>query len=236
MEILKGIEIKGNGLWVIKEKTLIIGDLHLGYEEALISDGILIPRGDMFSEMKEEILELLKLKPKLVVINGDLKHEFSRISNQEWKDALELIDLIKKKAELVIIKGNHDKILVKIAEKRNIEIKKYLILEDTCILHGDKIISESLDKRIKTLIIGHEHPAVSLTDNVKQEKYKCFLLGKYKEKKLIVMPSFFNLVEGSDIRREKMLSPFLKNLKDFEVFVLGDRAYRFGKLEKLKDI
>ena len=139
MEILKGIEIKGKGLWIAKEKVLIISDLHLGYEESLVSDGVLIPKGGMFSEMKKEILELLKLNPKLVVINGDLKHEFSNISKQEWKETLELIDLISEKSKILLVKGNHDNILGPIAEKRNIEVKDNLILGDICILHGDKI-------------------------------------------------------------------------------------------------
>jgi putative SbcD/Mre11-related phosphoesterase len=187
----------------------------------------------MFLEIKAEVIELLKLNPKIVVINGDLKHEFAKISDQEWRDALELIDLIKEKCELVIIKGNHDKILDKIAEKRQIKTKDYFILGNLAILHGDEIILDVLDKKIKVLIIGHDHPSVSLSDYVKVERYKCFLLGKYKDKKLIVMPSFFNLVEGSDIKKEKLLSPFLKDIKNFEVFVLGDKVYRFGKLRKL---
>jgi putative SbcD/Mre11-related phosphoesterase len=235
MEIIKGIEIRGKALWFKKEKALVFGDFHLGYEDALIDAGMLIPRG-MFTEIKKEILKLLELKPNIVVINGDLKHEFSRISDQEWKDALELIDLIKEKAELVIIKGNHDKILDKIVEKRGLKTKSYFILGNIAILHGDEIILDVLDKKIKTLIIGHDHPAISLSDSVKVEKYKCFLLGKYKDKKLIVMPSFFNLVEGSDIKKEKLLSPFLRDIRNFEIFVLGDKAYRFGKLGKLKDI
>lgn len=238
MEILKGIEIKGKGLWISKKKALIIADLHLGYEEALVSDGILIPKGGMFSEMKKEILELLKLKPELVVIDGDLKHEFANISKQEWKETLELIDLILRESKIILIKGNHDKILGQIAEKRKLEIKDYLILGDVCLLHGDKIVLECLDKKIKTLIIGHEHPAVSLTDGTKVEKYKCFLKGRYKDKNLIVMPSFFNLIEGTDLKRDEILSPFLKNrdLGDFEVFILGDKIYDFGKFSHLKDI
>jgi uncharacterized protein len=232
MEILKGIEIKGKALWIKKDRILIFGDFHLGYEDALINSGTLIPKS-MFSEIKKEVLELLELKPRLVVINGDLKHEFSRISDQEWKDSLELIDLIREKSQLIIIKGNHDKILDKIAEKRGIKTKNYFILDKIAILHGDELILEVLDKKIKILIIGHDHPAFFLSDSVKQEKYKCFLLGKYKDKKLIVMPSFFNLVEGSDVKEEKMFSPFLKNKKDCEVFVLGDKVYKFGKLKNL---
>ncbi|MFA5084488.1 MAG: hypothetical protein WC475_03900, partial [Candidatus Paceibacterota bacterium] len=63
MEILKGIEIKGKSLWFPKQKILIIADLHLGYEEAMNERGVLAPR-TMLAEMKKEISDLLKLKPK----------------------------------------------------------------------------------------------------------------------------------------------------------------------------
>ena len=99
-------------------------------------------------------------------------------------------------------------------------------------LHGDKILKESLNSKI--LIIGHEHPALNLREGPRKELYKCFLLGKYKNKILIVQPSFNLLTEGSDILKEKSLSPFLQqNLNNFEVFVVADKVYNFGKIKNL---
>ncbi|MEM1535738.1 MAG: phosphoesterase, partial [Candidatus Pacearchaeota archaeon] len=69
MEILPGIEIKNKALWIKRKKVLIIADLHIGYEQALVEEGILVPR-TMFKEIKKEIEELLKLNPKIVIING----------------------------------------------------------------------------------------------------------------------------------------------------------------------
>ena len=232
MEILKGIEIKGKALWFKKQKVLVISDIHLGYEQTLVDSGILVPKS-MFQDIKKEFLELLNLKPKTIVINGDLKHEFGRISKQEWKDAIELLDLFQKESEVILIRGNHDMFLDPIAKKKKLDVRDFFIFDDVCVLHGDKIFLEALDKQIKTLVIGHDHPAVSIEDGLKREKFKCFLLGKYKDKNLVVMPSFFNLVEGSDIKRERLFSPFLKDLKKFKVFALGDKAYDFGKVKDL---
>ena len=83
------------------------------------------------------------------------------------------------------------------------------------------------------LIIGHEHPAVSVREGVKQELYKCFLLGSWHGKKLIVMPSFFTIAEGLDVKKEKTLSPFLKDISDFNVFIVADKIYKFGKLKDM---
>ena len=104
-------------------------------------------------------------------------------------------------------------------------------IDNICVLHGDKIL-ENLD--CDTFVIGHDHPVVSLRENSRVEKYKCFLKGKWKNKNLIVMPSFKLLVEGSDVLKEKLLSPYLKqDLGNFEVFVVGDKVYRFGKLKEI---
>jgi putative SbcD/Mre11-related phosphoesterase len=229
MEILKGIEIIGKALWLKKSRTLIIGDIHIGYEEALNKQGILVPRSQ-FKETEKEIKELLELKPETIVINGDLKHEFKEISEQEWRETLAILDLMLKTSRVILVKGNHDNILEPIARKRGLKIVDKYEIEGRCILHGDRIIETSM----KTLIIGHEHAAISLQDGMKIEKYKCFLLGKYKTKKLIVMPSFLPIIEGTDLTQDKLLSPYLTDVSNFVVFVVGDKTYRFGKLKNIK--
>jgi putative SbcD/Mre11-related phosphoesterase len=234
MEILPGIKIIEKALWIRRKRVLIISDLHLGYEEALNKQGVFVPRM-MFSEIKKEIKELIKLKPKIVVINGDLKHEFGEISRQEWRETLEILDLLLKQSKVILIKGNHDTIIGPIAEKRNLIVREFYCFDDVCVLHGHKIF---LDKKIydsKIIIIGHEHPAISIQEGVKKELFKCFLLGRWKNKKIIVMPSFFTVFEGSDLKKEKLLSPYLdeKNIGNFEVFIVGDKIYKFGKVQDI---
>lgn len=233
MEILEGMKIIGRALWISKQKILVIADLHIGYEEALNKQGILVPR-TQFKEIKEEIEELLQeIKPKIIVINGDLKHEFGEISRQEWHETIAILDLLLEKAKVILIKGNHDTILEPIAKKKNLGIKEFYCLDsgNVCILHGDKILLSSEVHKAKTLIIAHEHPAVSLHEGSKTEQYKCFLLGKWKAKQIIVMPSFFSIFEGTNVKKEKLLSPYLTNIENFYVFVLGDKIYKFGKLK-----
>ena len=233
MKIVEGVEAKGKALWLAKSKTLIVADLHIGYEEAMNMQGILVPRV-MFKEMKQEIEELLKLKPKTIIINGDLKHEFGEISKQEWFETLDILDMLMKKSKVILVKGNNDTILGPIARKKGLEIRDYYCIGDICILHGDKIIENKDVKRSKVIVIGHEHPAVSIREGVKQEIYKCFLVGRWKNKKLVVMPSFFSVFEGTDVKREKLLSPYLRDIGNFDVYVIGDRVYGFGKLKNIK--
>jgi putative SbcD/Mre11-related phosphoesterase len=197
IEIDKGIEIIDLALLV--GDVLVLADFHIGYEEALTKQGVLIPRFQFKDTMDrlEKIFNFLGKNNKAigtVVINGDLKHEFGQISMQEWREALKVFDFLAEKCDkIVLIKGNHDTILGPIAEKRALEVVEEFVVDDILIAHGHKL-SETLNfNKCNTIIIGHEHPAVSLRENpdsVRVEKFKSFLKGKYKEKTLIVQPSF----------------------------------------------
>ena len=235
MKINEDIAIVDLALYV--KGTLIISDVHIGYEEALNKKGVLIPRFQ-FREIIGRLEKMISNKIfNKIIINGDVKHEFGTISEQEWRHTLRLIDYLKKYCkEIILIKGNHDKILGPIAKKRNVKVKDYLVVKDTLIIHGDKLNDDilKLTKKIKKIIIGHEHPAVGLAEGSRVETYKCFLKGKWKNKTLIVQPSFNLVTEGTDVLKEALLSPFLKqDLGKFDVYIVSDKVYEFGKIKNL---
>ncbi len=285
-EPVKGVEIVDLGLYLSDEKILVLADLHIGIEEALVKQGVLVPKFH-FKDLVRRVegifdsLQKRKKKVKTVVINGDLKHEFGTISDEEWRNTLKMLDLLSKKCEkIVLVRGNHDTILGPIADKRKVMFVDHLLDGDKLICHGDKIpeilgssntqgaaARESRraqlslkglpprrgrppqrpesDKHdtsqtrgaaagIKTIIIGHEHPAVSIHEDLRRETYKAFLIGRWKRKNLIVQPSLNPLMEGTDVKNEKLLSPFLKKRPcDFDVYLVADTVYEFGKLKKL---
>ncbi|RMF55613.1 metallophosphoesterase [Candidatus Woesearchaeota archaeon] len=237
MEIISGVEIKDLALYIKADKTLIIGDLQLGYEESLHKKGVLVPK----FQFKDTISRLQKIikenKPDKIIINGDVKHEFGTISEQEWREILHLIDFLREKSlEIVFVKGNHDKILEPIVKKRNVKITPFARIRDILIIHGHEIPEST--RGVKTIIIGHEHPAISLRDGSRVETFKCFLKGEWKRKNLIVQPSFNPLAEGSDVLSEKLLSPLLadSNIDNFEVFVVADKTRYFGTVAKLRQV
>ena len=242
MKLLENVEAVDLAVFLRKEKTLVISDLHLGYEKDLQAKGILVPPFQ-FKEIKEKLEKIFEKCGELnyIVVNGDLKHEFGRISSQEWKEILELIDLLAKHAEkIVTIMGNHDIILDRITNKRNVQFEKTgFAIGEFYITHGHIIPENKKIKKAKTIVIGNEHPAVSLTDKIISEKYKCFLKGKWNGKNLIVQPSFCLMAEGTDMLREEVISEFLKeiNLKNLEVFVVApnfDEVRYFGKIKGLE--
>ena len=236
-KIANSIEIVGLGLYLRKEKMLVIADLHLGYEEMLNKQGIFIPRLN-YEAIKNYLEKIfLRVKPKIVVINGDLKHEFGEISRQEWREVLAILDFIEQNSEqIVLVKGNHDTILGPLAKKKGLSIvdEFYVTSYNALILHGHKLSESEEFKKAETLIIAHEHAAIGLREAQRVELYKCFLKGTFEDKTLIVMPSMNQLAIGTDVLREQLLSPFLQqDLSDFECWIVEDRIYYFGKLGNL---
>tara|TARA_Y100000034_G_C6764193_1_gene340593 strand:- start:267 stop:866 length:600 start_codon:yes stop_codon:yes gene_type:complete len=198
----------------------------------------MVPRFQFDEIMKrlEKIFSRLKGKKiDKIIVNGDLKHEFSTISDQEWRHTLKLLDFFEKHCnEIILIKGNHDTILGPIAKKRNIRVMDHFIINNILIIHGDVIPSKTLLKGVKTIIIGHEHPAVSVREGPRAELFKAFLVGKWKKYNLVVQPSFNLVTEGTDVLKEEVLIPFLKgNLRNLNAIIVGDKLYNFGKIKDL---
>lgn len=242
-KIQKDIEFIDLALFVPSKKILIIADVHIGYEAELNKKGILIPRFQ-FREMIDRLGKIiLKTEPETIIITGDLKHEFGTISEQEWRDTLRFLDFLRKSAKkIILIKGNHDITLGQIARKRNVEVLPYYSFtlgkkksnKKIYVCHGDAILKNIEFSSPDIIIIGHEHPTVSIGDAIRRERYKCFLRGKWNRKVLIVLPSMNLVTEGTDIQKERLLSPFLQqNLSNFDVYVVGEEVLHFGKLKNI---
>jgi hypothetical protein len=226
-----------------KQGILAVGDLHLGYENMLRNQGIMINFNQLEDTKKELELIIKKIKAvstlKKIILLGDIKHHFS-FDKSEIFDLGSFLKFISKfvgKENVILIKGNHDTFTIK-----EYTLRDFYTEDDLAFFHGDKWFKELENKDIKFLISAHIHPAVWLKDKsgIKREKYKAFLVGNFKRKKLIVVPSFFPLVDGSEINElyshsGKHFSILSKiSLKNFDVYIVGkNRIYFFGKYEKI---
>ncbi|MCB9359544.1 metallophosphoesterase [Candidatus Woesearchaeota archaeon] len=235
MELTNRIQLFGLSIYLPQHKALILSDIHIGYEESLNKQGILLPRV-FFKHLYEKTRNLIKeLDVDMVIINGDLKHEFGTISKTEWRHTIRFLDLFKGK-KVILIKGNHDATLDPIAQDRDILLVDEYILDDIQLVHGD--IIKPIPQGVNTVIIGHEHPAITLIGDNRSETYKCFLIGTHKSDKsktLIAMPSYNEITEGTNILNESILSPYLRqSLNDFRVIVYGKELFDFGKIKDIK--
>ncbi len=234
MELLEGLEAVDLALHHLASGTLIIADLHIGVEEALNRQGLMVPRfqlDDLLAVLKKL---LARVRPRHVLVNGDVKHEFGTVSEQEWRNTLRVLDFLRKAAPVTLIKGNHDTILGPIARKRDVKVKDALVLGDTFIVHGHKKVA--IPKGVRSMVIGHEHPAVTLAEGARTERFKCYLRGAYGKVRLLVQPSFNQTTTGYDLLQQDVLSPYLKqDLSGFDVFIAeAGKVLAFGTLGSLK--
>ena len=214
-------------------KTLVLADLHLGFEERLARDGVLVPQ-IQFNEILARIKWAFKqVKVKKLILNGDIKHEFGRISRQEWNEIAKLVKFVQGEGvEVVAVRGNHDTIFGPVAKELNIQEVDEVRIGDVLIMHGDYIPK----KLAPIIIIGHEHPAITLKDNAKREKFKCFVKAHLKKRVLIVQPSCNPFTQGTDITKENILSPLLAKSTAREVFIVDEKTREvlaFGKVSDL---
>ncbi len=204
--------------------TLIIADLHVGLEEAMLETGVYAP--SLLDEMISSLRELMERENVgRLVIDGDIKHSFAP-SFRERLRLREFVEEMKESAnEIVLVRGNHD-VGVDWLGRLGVEIADSLELGGWKVIHGHR------PERGGRFIIGHEHPSVTLRDEVGATiKRRVFLKGE----KLVVLPAFSPWVYGNDVTRN-IVSPLLQEFDASEVRVLvplGDELLNFGRLDEL---
>ena len=207
-------------------RNLIVADLHLGYEIAMAREGFYLPR--VFHEVVGTLKHLLnREEPKRLIINGDLKHSFI----PEWRERAELKAFFEEVSplvdEIVLVRGNHDVGTLWLKEL-GVEVVDELKLGKWKLVHGHKVVEG------ERFIIGHEHPAIRLRDEVGAVvKVPAFLIGE----RLIVLPAFSPWAYGNDVLRETV-SPLLRVYpEDVRVLVpLGEELLDFGRLSRLSEV
>lgn len=240
-QISPGMIAVPHGLYIEEMGALAIADLHIGYEESLAQSGVHLPRSQ-HKRIKNRITRLLdELEPKSLVIVGDVKHEFGGATKQEWVEVLDLLDAISDRVELHVVRGNHDNFLIPILRKRGVELwDPHLKMEDHLFAHGHRKLAEAIIRGKKSVVLGHEHPAITYRNGVgARQKFKCHLVGELDGAVLIVLPAISPLILGTDVlTRSEPLSPILAEvgLGSLRVIVVDERAgaYDFGKLNRLR--
>ena len=210
-------------IYIRADDTLAISDLHLGYEAALQAEHVAMPRFQL-EPMLERLEKLLaRYNPERIIINGDMKHEFSKNKGQEWDEVETILDMLAYR-EVIIIRGNHDNYLQTILARRNIRMMDHITLPASQItfLHGHKNVDSNGMK-----IYAHEHPVLRFRDEVgAQVTLPCFLYDE--ESQILVMPAFSPLASGTNV-----IAPnrnfMIEELRELDVS--GARIYATGEGE-----
>lgn len=146
-----------------ESKTLVVADLHLGFEFSLAEEGISIP--SQMSRMRDDLLGLIdKYGPDTLLFLGDVKHNVPKISLQEWGDVPGLFDALMGRVDkIIVVRGNHDGRLDLLLPK-GVEIRASsgtVLNEEVGLLHGHAWPNPRL-LGTSFIVMAHNHPTVSI--------------------------------------------------------------------------
>ena len=200
---------------------VVISDLHLGLEGGMTSKGSYVPEFQL-DELVEDLEEIRKrTEASRLLVNGDLKNEFRTSLYSEKSEIREFIEKAEGLFdELILIEGNHDTFIESTVEEKGYRLEKCHLEDEILFTHGHISLEElKVEDKFKTVVIGHEHPALELKDDVGvKEKIDCFLYGENSDgKALIVMPAFSTISNGSGVNNmpsRELLSPILRDFID----------------------
>jgi hypothetical protein len=147
-----------------KTRTLVIADLHIGWEIALSQKGIHVPT--QMPKLLQKLKTLVSTyKPEKLLVLGDVKHTVATAQIGEWHDVPDFFNELQRQIKKIcVIRGNHDGNLEPLLPE-NIKILPATgsIVEEVGLFHGHRWPSPALLK-CKTLMMGHVHPIVAFRD------------------------------------------------------------------------
>ncbi len=210
-----------------QHKTLIIADLHLGWEMNLARKGIHIP-----SQTKKILRKLLQLtdmtKPDTLIFLGDVKDTIAKAEAGDWQDIPEFFETLETKIrDIQIIRGNHDGNLEPLLSQ-NVKLHPStgIALNMTGFFHGHTWPAKKLLK-CTTLVMGHVHPTISFRDSLgfqittpvwikapcspekltnaclKRKPAKNSARTKSSVKELLIMPCFNDFLGGRPLNKRR---------------------------------
>ncbi len=245
MKLTGDVEL-GDGLpllYIRSLDALVCSDLHLGYEGVMASRGSFFPKTN-FKRIKEAmVLAVKELKPKNVIVVGDIKNEFSDVHVEEFNEFREFMRFLRddlKIAKVSLIKGNHDNFIDRFRSVFGFDIyAQEALIGDYLFFHGEEL---PRSRERKTLVMGHLHPAIGVYNSVGvKEKMRCFLYGKLDDgREMIVLPAMNYFAEGVDVNQingADMAPVFRKmvDVNEMRALCLGEgEILDFGKVGALR--
>ncbi len=205
-------------LYVPSERMVVFADIHLGYEEYMARHGVFIPRAQLrYAKRSLERVFAATGRVKRVVIDGDLKHNFDRLTRQERVEVAELLEYLYGYAdEVIVVRGNHDNYVSIVLSDYGAELVERLELSTPAgrvlLVHGHREPSDLGEWDI--VVIGHEHPSIGIVDSLGLvTKTPCYLKAPLDTGgTLLVLPALGTYQSGTRVSldRENYLSPITR--------------------------
>ena len=182
------------------KKSLVITDLHLGFESNLSLNNIFLGKNKTVVEITEEIEKIIKrTKPDSLILLGDVKSGIKSITKTEWESIPIFFEKITKIIDTILIPGNHDANIEKlIPNEITLASSKGIIIDDILLTHGHTMPTENFSQ-VNTIVMGHVHPVFFQEESlingervwisIKCKKQEIFS-SKSGKLEIIILPSF----------------------------------------------
>lgn len=183
-----------------EKKSLIITDIHIGFEDSMATNEIFIGKNSTINETISEITQMIDSeKPDSVILLGDVKSSVKSIGKSEWSSVPKFFKEIRKKCDVVLIPGNHDANIQRLVPENILMMSQTGMIEENVLLtHGHKMPSENWS-HVDKIIMGHIHPVFFQEDSlingqrvwvlIKIKKEDIFP-NKSGELEITIVPSF----------------------------------------------
>jgi hypothetical protein len=232
-------------------RGLAVADVHAGIEAGLRrTQGVEL--ASAADERREHLLSLLdRTDADRLVLLGDLAHRIGDPTGEEGDELDVLVDALTERVPTTLVAGNHDGGLSEAyGDRLDVTSTAGRRIGDVGFVHGHTWPSTDV-LAAETVCMGHEHPAVRLTDVVGGSRVeRAWLRGRldpapfaehrgvdvadleWRDPGLVVFPAFNDRSGGTwvNVEGQEFLSPFLPDaLVDGEAYLLdGTRlgAYR----------
>jgi len=206
------------------EKSLVIADLHLGFEAKLSSNNIYLGKNTSVTETAKDIEKILdKTKPESLILLGDIKSGIRSITKTEWNTIPTFFEIITKRIGITVIPGNHDANIEKLIPRGiTLASSKGIVIENMLLTHGHTMPSENFS-HVNKIIMGHLHPVFfeenSLLNgkrawvSLKSKKQKIFP-SRAGELEITILPSFNKYFYATQKKfYKKSISPIIERME-----------------------
>ena len=213
------------------EKSLVITDLHLGFEAKLSSNNIYLGKNTSVTETAKDIEKILdKTKPESLILLGDIKSGIKSITKTEWNTIPTFFEIIKKRIDVTVIPGNHDANIEKLIPRGiTLASSKGIVIENMLLTHGHTMPSENFS-HVNKIIMGHLHPVFFEENSLLNGKRVWVSLKSKKQKifpsragklEIIILPSFNKYFYATQKKfYKKSISPIIERMETLQAKIV----------------
>ena len=207
-----------------KRKSLVITDIHIGFESSMASNEVFVGKNSATDELIEELTQIIDSeKPDSIILLGDVKTSIKNITKIEWEQVPLFFKKIREKCDVVLVPGNHDANIQRLTPENISMISAAGMVEENILLtHGHTMPSENFS-HVDKIIMGHLHPVFFQEDSIingqrvwvsiKTEKENVFP-SRRGELEIVIVPSFNRYLYATYKREyKKSISPIINRVK-----------------------